>query len=191
MQRLADVTAIQSQQEAELWEARAQVETLNMQLAIATSEQDANNSRINLAKGPQDGALSERVLSLINDLASLLGQPDPSNAGNGTEKNVAMYITFVRLLRLVVGQYRKQLTMYSSFMKSHGFELNFGPSGTALSKQTHGRGKWRDREERVKSSREAQQLSYMVEGDSFDSVNTGERDESAFWDVSTDDSRTD
>ena len=134
---------MQSQHEAALWEARAQVETLNMQLALtATSPPPANRLR------PRD-----RVTSLIQELSMLLDDPTTATSLATDKHSDAL----ARLLRQVVTQYRRQCKMPARRRGSAGQ----GQQG------------------------EIQQLGGLIDGDSFDSVNTGERDESDFWDVST------
>jgi len=62
IQQLTQATSLQSRQEAELWEARAEVETLNMRLAMAPTS-------------PTD-----RLATLLDELASLVKDHDDARA---------------------------------------------------------------------------------------------------------------
>ena len=61
-QQLTQATSLQSRQEAELWEARAEVETLNMRLAMAPTS-------------PTD-----RLATLLDELSSLVKDHDDARA---------------------------------------------------------------------------------------------------------------
>jgi hypothetical protein len=62
IQQLTQATSLRSRQEAELWEARAEVETLNMRLAMAPTS-------------PTD-----RLAALLKELASLVEDHDDARA---------------------------------------------------------------------------------------------------------------
>lgn len=139
MDRLASTTSLQSQQESELWEARAQIEALNLQLSAATT---ARKPAPPLAGGGGGGKVAqdapeERVGQLVRELSALLDEPAATNALAQERTSEALS----RLVRQVAAHYRHR-------------------------------------------RKDAQQLSGLIDGDSFDSVNTGERDDSDFWDVS-------
>ena len=131
MDRLASTASLQSQQESELWEARAQIEALNMQLSA--TRKPALQA---VGKVTQD-APAERVGQLVRELSALLDEPSATNALAQERTSEALS----RLVRQVAAHYRHR-------------------------------------------RKDAQQLSGLIDGDSFDSVNTGERDDSDFWDVS-------
>lgn len=98
MQRITDLTSVNKKQEAELWEARAQSETLRLQLTV-----DASQSR------RPAGSWSEEAISSLERLVTSVLSPGTNVQSNDSLRDGerGLWQGLVALLRNLLARYRE------------------------------------------------------------------------------------